>query len=124
MNLKKNKLEKKILVVEDNEVNQELFKFVLEEYSLDIVENGIQAVEKCKNNKYGLVLMDIKMPKMNGYEATREIRKFDLETPIIAVTAQVTGDVEKKCLNNGMNGYLARPTENSDLKSLVKKYIK
>ena len=117
--------EKKILLVEDNELNREIAGELLSGYGfiVDIAENGKQAVEKvqsCSDQVYDLVLMDIQMPIMNGYEATRAIRglkdKRLADIPVIAMTANAFDEDRKEALLNGMNDFLSKPI---DLKELI-----
>ena len=107
-----------ILLVEDNELNREIAVEILNEYGfmVDTAENGAEAVEKVKNSKpcnYDLVLMDVQMPVMNGYEATKQIRA--LRDPalagitILAMTANAFDEDKKKALECGMNGFLSKP---------------
>ena len=107
-----------ILLVEDNELNSEIAVEILSEYGflVDTAENGAEAVEKVKNSKpgnYDLVLMDVQMPVMNGYEATKQIRA--LEDPalagitILAMTTNAFDEDRKKALECGMNGFLSKP---------------
>ena len=107
-----------ILLVEDNELNREIAEEILKQYGflVDIAENGAVAVEKVKNSApgtYDLVLMDIQMPVMNGYEATEQIRA--LEDPalakirILAMTANAFDEDRKKALKCGMDGFLSKP---------------
>ena len=106
-----------ILLAEDNEINQQLTVEMFEavDIQVEIANNGLQAVEMVKNSgspsKYSLVLMDIQMPEMDGYDATTEIKKLkDYETlPIIAMTADAMLDVKQKCLDVGMVDYLTKP---------------
>lgn len=104
-----------ILLVEDNLLNQILAKKVLTNWNwnVDVADNGLVAIKKIKNKTYDLVLMDIQMPEMDGYEATRLIRKNHKphiqNIPIIAITAHaITGEAEK-CFNAGMNDYITKP---------------
>jgi len=85
---------------------------------------GIEAVESCRNNAdIDLVLMDISMPEMGGYQATREIREFNKEVIIIAQTAYaLTGDMEK-ALEAGCNDYIAKPVNKDELFALIQKYF-
>ena len=110
--------DRRILLVEDNELNREIAVELLQEYGfrVDVAENGAEAVEKVKNSapgEYDLVLMDIQMPVMNGYEATKQIRA--LENPalagikILAMTANAFDDDKKEALACGMDGFLAKP---------------
>ena len=107
-----------ILLVEDNELNSEIALEILNEYGflVDTAENGAEAVEKVKNSKpgnYDLVLMDVQMPIMNGYEATRQIRALDdpalAGITILAMTANAFDEDRKKALECGMDGFLSKP---------------
>ena len=107
-----------ILLVEDNELNREIAEELLKQYGflVDIAENGAEAVEKVKNSApgtYDLVLMDIQMPVMNGYEATEQIRALEdpalAKTRILAMTANAFDEDKKKALACGMNGFLSKP---------------
>ena len=107
-----------ILIVEDNELNSEIALEILNEYGflVDTAENGAEAVEKVKNSKpgnYDLVLMDVQMPVMNGYEATRQIRALDdpalAGIKILAMTANAFDEDRKKALECGMDGFLSKP---------------
>ncbi len=103
----------RILVAEDNFTNQEVAKAILGGAGVlvTIVVNGEEAVEAVKNGSYDAVLMDVQMPKMNGYQATRQIRKLPgCDTlPIVAMTAHAMKGDEEKCLEAGMDGYVAKP---------------
>ena len=119
-----------ILIAEDNEVNQMFARHVMNEfgYKYKIVENGALAVEKWKLLRPKLILMDLSMPKMNGYEATQTIR--DLEkagglprTPIIAVTAHAMKDDREKCLDAGMDDYMSKPLAVNSLKACLQKWL-
>ena len=107
-----------ILLVEDNELNSEIAVEILNEYGflVDTAENGAEAVEKVKNSKpgnYDLVLMDVQMPVMNGYEATKQIRALDdpalAGITILAMTANAFDEDRKKALECGMDGFLSKP---------------
>lgn len=108
---------KKILLAEDNELNQEIAAAILEEagFSVDIVSDGDEAVEKiscAEEGQYDVVLMDVQMPNMDGYTATREIRALDgpmASVPIVAMTANAFDDDRTNAKNAGMNGYVAKP---------------
>lgn len=123
---------KKVLLVEDNELNMEiaseLLKFV--NLQVDHAENGKAAVDlfvKSKEKEYALVFMDIQMPRMNGYEATRCIRSSGhpnaLTIPIIAMTANVFSDDVQSALDSGMNGHLGKPIDVDMLYETIAKYI-
>jgi PAS domain S-box-containing protein len=104
----------KILVVEDIELNQLLMKTILDdfEFECDIASNGKIAIDKMVNKQYDLILMDIQMPIMNGFEATKYIREIlKLKTPIIALTADVTTIDINKCKEAGMDDYISKPVD-------------
>ena len=117
---------RKILVVDDIEMNQQLAKHIMQSwgFTVDVAANGKEAVEKVEKNSYDLVLMDIQMPEMDGYEATRSIRKMDnaekRDVPIIAMTAHAMSGEAEKCKNAGMNDYISKPF---DIKNLHSKII-
>lgn len=116
----------KILVVEDNILNQKLASFMLKDWNIDfdICDNGKLAVEKLKSNNYNLILMDIQMPEMNGYEATEYIRnQLKLTIPIIAMTADALPGEKEKCIGFGMTDYISKPIKTIDLKNLISTYI-
>ena len=124
---------KKILLVEDNELNREIAVELLKEegFILDTAEDGTIAVEKMRTAKpgqYDLILMDIQMPIMDGYEATRQIRKLkNPETaniPIVAITANAFEEDRQKALEAGMNEHVAKPIDLARLLEVVKKVLK
>ena len=124
---------KKILLVEDNELNREIAVELLKEegFILDTAEDGTIAVEKMRTAKpgqYDLILMDIQMPTMDGYEAVRQIRKLkNPETaniPIIAMTANAFEEDRQKALEAGMNEHVAKPIDLARLLEVVKKVLK
>ena len=117
----------KVLVVEDMALNQLLMKTVLDDFGFDrdIAENGKIAVEKLKLNNYDIVLMDLQMPEMNGFEATEYIRNTMKSTiPIIALTADVTTVDLAKCKAVGMNDYIAKPIDERVLYSKIVGLVK
>jgi len=115
-----------LLLAEDVEINREIFITLLENTNvkIDIAENGLITVQKFKENpeKYDIIIMDVQMPEMDGYEATRVIRAFDnpkaKSIPIIAMTANVFKEDVEKCIACGMNDHLAKPI---DVKAVVEK---
>ncbi|MFZ4564011.1 MAG: response regulator, partial [Bacteroidales bacterium] len=117
----------KILIAEDDETSEMLMRMELELFGKEIlsVGTGTEAVETCRNNPdIDLIMMDIRMPEMNGYEATRQIRQFNNEVIIIAQTAfGLSGDREK-ALEAGCSDYLSKPIVLDELLGLLKKYFK
>lgn len=115
----------KILLVEDVALNQRLVVKIMEKwgYALDIANNGKIAVEKVKENDYDIILMDIQMPEMDGYEATQLIRSMPniskQKIPIIALTAHASHAEAEKCINLGMNAYMAKPFNQHQLLNLI-----
>jgi CheY-like chemotaxis protein len=117
----------KILVAEDMELNQLLMKTLLDDFGFEceIASNGKIAIEKLKEKKYDIVLMDLQMPEMNGFEATQHIRKnMKLDIPIIALTADVTTIDVEKCKEVGMNDYISKPVDERLLYSKLIGFIK
>ena len=117
----------RILVVEDMELNQLLMKTLLDDFGFecDITSNGRLAIEKLKTKTYDIILMDLQMPDMNGFEATRYIRKtLHSKIPIIALTADVTTIDVGKCKAAGMNDYISKPVDERLLYSKLISYSK
>lgn len=115
-----------VLVVEDNLVNQEIARFVFEQKGAVVTcaDNGEDALSKFKDNKYDLIVMDIMMPIMGGYEATRRIRAIDKDVLIFAMSANAFSDDIKKSLAVGMNEHLSKPLVMDDLNRSLGKYFK
>ncbi|MDZ4704584.1 MAG: ATP-binding protein [Saprospiraceae bacterium] len=117
----------KVLVVEDMALNQLLMKTLLDDFGFerDIAENGKIAIEKLQFKSYDIILMDLQMPEMNGFEATQYIRNtMNLNTPIIALTADVTTVDLAKCKAVGMNDYIAKPVDERILYSKIVGFMK
>ena len=117
----------KVLVAEDVPLNQLLIKIILEEFGFqcDVVENGKIAIQKLQEKKYDIVLMDILMPEMNGFEATDYIRnKMNSKIPIIALTADVTTVDVEKSKAVGMNDYISKPIDEKLLYNKIIKQLK
>ncbi|WP_300700356.1 response regulator [Bacteroides sp.] len=108
----------RVLIAEDNDSNYSLVRHMLKDYNLTRVENGVDAVEKVRCEKFDLVLMDLKMPVMDGLEATRKIREFNVELPIIALTANVFDSDKTSALDAGCNAFLAKPIKKRKLLEL------
>ena len=124
---------KKLLVVEDNELNLEIASTLLKEagFAVDTAENGKIAVEKVEAasaDRYDLILMDIQMPEMDGYEATRRIRALPdakkAALPIVAMTANAFEDDRKNALHAGMNGHIAKPLDIQKLFQVLSELLK
>jgi two-component system sensor histidine kinase/response regulator len=120
--------EAKLLLVEDNQINQQVAKEILEQEGFEVViaTDGLDAVQKISTSRFDAVLMDLQMPVMDGYEATRIIRselQFD-DLPIIAMTAHAMGDVKDKCLSVGMNGYVVKPIDVDELMTHLQAIVK
>ena len=116
----------KILVTEDDKISKMLILKILQPFGQNILtaETGVQAVEICRNNPdLDLVLMDIQMPQMNGYEATREIRKFNTEVIILAQTAFALEGDKSKTIEAGCNGYISKPIKKEELSNLLQHYF-
>ena len=115
---------KRILLVEDNLINQEIILGLLEnsQVIIDIAENGKEAIHLHANNNYHLILMDIQMPILDGYEAAKLIRKSDKKTPIIAVTASAMKEDVAKTVESGMNNHLNKPIDVRKLYQMLLKY--
>ena len=117
----------KILVVEDMHLNQLLMKTLLDDFGFesDIAENGKLAIERLKAKSYDVILMDLQMPEMNGFEATDYIRNvLKSNVPIIALTADVTTTDLAKCTSFGMNDYIAKPVDERILYKKIINHIK
>ena len=123
----------RILLVEDNELNMEIMLEILQEKEavVETAENGQIAVDKFLASEvgyYDLVLMDIKMPKLNGYEAAEQIRASEREDakdiPIIALSADAFAEDVQKSLAVGMNSHIAKPVDFSILNREIRKYVK
>jgi signal transduction histidine kinase/CheY-like chemotaxis protein len=115
----------RILVAEDAKANQTLIQILLQKmgYQVTIVEDGQQAVDRLRGETYDIILMDMQMPVMNGYEATREIKTMGIRTPVIAVTAHAMKGDEQKCFDAGCDGYLTKPIDKTKLAEVLCKNI-
>jgi PAS domain S-box-containing protein len=115
----------KILLVEDNISNQEVVVGLLNGsyIDIDIANNGQEGIDRFRDHKYDLILMDLQMPIMNGYEATKIIREIDRVVPIVALTASATTEDVKNTQNIGMNEHLNKPIEVKKLYAILSKYL-
>jgi CheY-like chemotaxis protein len=115
-----------ILLVEDNLLNQRIVMFSLKKYNYDVIiaNNGVEAVEKFREQKYDVILMDIMMPIMDGLEATVKIREIEnnenitVRTPIIALTANTMDNDREKCIGFGMDEFMEKPFDIEKLKAI------
>ncbi|MBF0621835.1 MAG: response regulator [Magnetococcales bacterium] len=117
----------RVLLVEDNAINQQVAREVLEGVGLlvDVVDNGLMAVEQVQKKKYDLVLMDIQMPEMDGYTATQQIRSCPAlkDLPIVAMTAHALVRDQEKCLAAGMDGHVSKPIDKKHLYATLMKWL-
>ena len=116
-----------ILIVEDNPVNQKLIAFLLarSQYTYDIAENGAVALDRLEKSTYRLVLMDMMMPVMNGYDATKTIRSNPKHQhlPVIALTANAMKGEDEKCRQVGCDDYIAKPYSKDQILSAIHRLI-
>ncbi len=118
--------DKLILVVEDDEINYKFLEAVLQNTEAQVIkaDNGYQAIELCKSiNKIDLILMDLKLPDISGFEATRQIRRFNKTIPVIAQTALILESEREKCINSGCNDQITKPIEIEKLLKIISKYL-
>jgi len=115
----------KVLLAEDNLSNQLVTTLLLEKFgaAVTVVEHGQKALEKVLAEDFDLILMDMRMPVMNGYEATKAIRRKGIKTPIVALTGYAFKDDKDKCLDAGCDDYLAKPIYRKKLFETVSKYL-
>lgn len=116
-----------VLLVEDNPVNQTVIEAMLRSlgYQVSLVGDGQQAVQNCRAQDYAAILMDCRLPLMDGYEATRQIRQLEggQQLPIIALTANALQGDREACLAAGMNDYLAKPFKRADLQRILQRWL-
>jgi len=125
------RLEAKILLAEDNPINQMVAQKMLEKLGLkaDVTNNGAEAVKVLSETAYDLVLMDCQMPEMDGFDATREIRKQGIKAlndkplPVIAMTANVMSGDRERCLEVGMDDYIGKPVQLDKLEKVLRKWL-
>src|SRR5690606_629125 len=117
---------KSVLIAEDDEISYLYLEFILNEKNIPVIRtlNGKETVEFVQTNPdIALILMDIKMPEMDGIEATTEIRKFNQKVPIIAQTAYALPGDKEKAFIAGCNDYITKPVEEARLIKLIGKYL-
>jgi len=114
-------LKLKVLLAEDNPINQKVAKRMLEKmgYEIMVVDNGFDVLKALEKNKFDLILMDVQMPKMDGFVATKKIRELEKKTrkhiPVIALTAHAMKGDREKCIKAGMDGYVSKPIKFNEL---------
>jgi len=116
-----------ILIAEDEEYNQMVLQAMIEilypNVTMEIVSNGLEALEKLKKDSFDLVLSDVDMPVMNGYDLVSEVKKMGFKVPVICVTAfAISGDREK-LLIHGFERYVSKPIDMDDLKAVLDPYL-
>jgi signal transduction histidine kinase/CheY-like chemotaxis protein len=116
---------KKILLIEDNKINQMITKKMLENKAIlcEIIDNGEDAIEAVRHNKYDLILMDVHLPGINGTIATQKIREFDTTTPVIALTAISLHENREMLLSFGMNDVITKPFVPDDFYATISKHV-
>jgi CheY-like chemotaxis protein len=118
-----------VLVVEDNRLNQKVAILLLERLGMqaEVANNGLEAIQAVTQQRYSIILMDCHMPEMDGFEATVAIRNIEAAsgayTPIIAVTALTTSADRQRCLESGMDDYIAKPIEKERLKAKIDQWL-
>jgi CheY-like chemotaxis protein len=118
---------RRVLIVEDNLINRRLAGFMAKNQGLefDSCASGAEALLQLKAKKYDLILMDIEMPGMNGYECTQKIRQeFKMQIPVVAMTAHESEEEKQKCLDAGMNGHIAKPMDEEEFRQILSTHIK
>jgi CheY-like chemotaxis protein len=113
------------LVAEDVLTNRMLIRLMLEKMGLEvtIANDGREAVDKALNNAFDLIFMDIQMPNMNGYEATKALREKGLKTPIVALTADAMKGDDTKCIEAGCDDYMSKPIDRRRLIEIISEYL-
>jgi two-component system, sensor histidine kinase and response regulator len=114
-----------VLIVEDNMVNIFVARKFIEKWSgnVEVADNGVKAVDRAREIKPDIILMDLQMPVMDGFQATAMIREFDPFTPIIALTASATIETKSKTFEAGMNDYISKPFTPNELYGTIKKHV-
>jgi CheY-like chemotaxis protein len=126
MHLNYNWHDKTILIVDDEYMNYILFEAILEDTNAYLIHvtNGEQAIEKCmKNQKIDLVLMDINMPVVDGYEAVKRIKQVRKDLPVIAQTAYTASEDYYKCISAGFDEYIVKPIDRDSLFSKINSFF-
>ena len=121
-------MNEKILVIEDNEQNRYLVNFILEKngYQVITARDGLEGINKAKKEKLDLILVDIRLPKLDGYEVTRRIKADErlAKIPIIALTAYAMKEDKEKALKAGCNAYISKPIIPEEFIKIVNSYLR
>jgi CheY-like chemotaxis protein len=114
-----------VLVVEDTLSSQQLMKALLEKhgFTVTIVEDGCEAIGLLAEQDFDMIFMDIRLPNMNGYEATRTLRRKGYGTPVVAITANALEGDREKCIEAGCDEYLAKPFDSKQLVQTIRKFL-
>jgi PAS domain S-box-containing protein len=114
----------RVLLAEDNAVNRRVTGAMLSKMGVDVdyAEDGAKAIERATAQSYDLILMDVRMPVKDGLEATREIRRLSVKTPIVALTASAMNEDRERCLEAGMNDYAAKPIKHRTLQEIIARF--
>ena len=114
-----------ILVAEDNYINQKLIEklFQLKGWDYTMVIDGADVIGKVKSGNFDLILMDISMPNMDGFEATQIIREFNKDIPVIATTANIIAGFRERCFACGMNDFISKPFRKNEIFEKIEKLI-
>jgi len=114
-----------VLIAEDDLMNQLLMGKYMRtlQWEHTIVSNGLLALEECRKGSFDAILMDIEMPELDGIEATKSIRLFNKEIPIIAITAYVTEQNKNRCSDAGMNSFLAKPVTQFLIEDVISGFV-
>lgn len=115
----------KVLIAEDNPSNQILIKMLVEKTGLEatVVDDGLKVLEAVKQDQFDIIFMDIQMPRMNGHETVRNLRKQNIDIPIVALTANAMKGDDQKCIDAGCNDYLSKPIDRVKLLEILKKHL-
>jgi len=115
------------LIAEDDEINMKLAKIALARFSKELIlieaKNGEQAFQLYQKHRPDIILMDVVMPEVDGYQATARIRQIDSQIPIVAMTAKALKEDKAICLSMGMNDYITKPISLEQLKETIIRYL-
>ena len=116
---------KQVLLIDDDPAYIEIIKFCLEKagFNVSVASDGQQAIDMALKEPFGLILMDVQMPNINGMEATRVLRENDIKIPIVVVTANAMKGDDEKCFQAGANDYLTKPVDIQKMMEVMKKYL-